>query len=135
MKLSAKFRLVLVHALLLGVLTFLSFLGALTLYLQFMPGPVASAMMDLTEFAPIMGVGGFVIGIIQALLNLWLYQKNFAAFWVVNAILVVLFGGLASFFSIWVIWLIITLLNVFLVWFFVLLLQRELNKTVKDMPT
>ncbi len=137
MKLSATFRWVLVHAVLFGVLTFLSYLGVLALYIQFAPGPVASAMADLNIFAPMMGVGAFVVGVLQALLNLWLRQKSFGVFWFVNAVLALLFGGLVSFFSMWVIWLMVTLLNVFLVWFSALLLQRELNKTVvvKDLPT
>lgn len=135
MKLSATFRWVLVHAVLFGVLTFLGYLGVLALYIKFAPGPVASAMSDLNIFAPMMGVGAFVVGVVQALLNLWLYRKGFVVFWLVNVPLALLFGGLVSFFSMWVIWLMITLLNVFLVWFSALLLHRELHKTVKDLPS
>lgn len=128
MKLSTKLGLVLIFAVLFGVLALLSFLGALTLYTQFVPEPLSSALQDLDYFAPIVGLVALILGALQAMLNLWLYSKKFVVFWAVNIVLALIFGGLASFFAIWVIWTTITLLNLFLVWFYTILIQRQLDK-------
>jgi hypothetical protein len=135
MQLSTKIKLVLIHAVLFGILAFLSFLGALTLYMQFVPEPLSSALGDLNYFAPIVAIGALIFGALQAILNLWLFHKKFTLFWIVNVIIALLLGGLASFFAIWIIWTLITLLNLFLVWFFMILVQREMNKSLKDMPS
>lgn len=135
MKLSAKIRLVIINGLLFGVLAFLSFLGALNLYIQFVPSPLSSALQDLNYFAPIVAIAALILGLLQAILNLWLYHKKAVIFWGVNVILALLFGGLASFFAIWIIWALITLVNLFLVWLFMILIQRELSTSIKDMPS
>ena len=129
MKFSSKFILVSVHCLLFAVLTFLGFLGLLTVYVHFVPEPIASALEDLNYFAPIMAVGALILGIIQALVNLWLYSKNLFVFWGINIMFALMFGGFSSFFSIWIIWTFITGVNLFLVWVFSLLLRIHLVKS------
>lgn len=130
-----KLLLVLIFGLLFGALGGLCYLGALTLYIHFAPEPLATALSDLEYFAPLMGLSALVLGIVQALLNLWLYHKKFAIFWLVNIVLALIWGGLASFFAIWLVWTIITLLNLCLVWFYTILFQHQLTKATKDMPT
>ena len=129
MKLIVKLRLILVHGVLLGLLTFFGFLGALMLYMQFVPTPVAAALNDLSYFAPIMGIGAGVLGLVQALLFLWIYSKQKPLiYWGLGLILAVLFGGLASFFSIWMIWLVVAVISLFLDWLLMVLIQRALDK-------
>jgi hypothetical protein len=126
MTLVQQIRLVMLHGVLFGVLAFLSFLGMLTFYIQFISEPLASALTDLNSFAPVIGVGAFILAVAQGALDLWLRRKSFVVFWAVNVFLAFIFGGLAAFFSMWAIWVIVALLNIFLVWFFMVLVQREL---------
>lgn len=136
MRLSSKFRLVLTHSVLFSVLAVLAYLGALGLYIEFLPRPLALAFSDLIYFVPMMGLGALILGILQAMLVLWLYYKKAFIFWSVQVVLALLFGGVVAFFSAWLIWVAVSLVNLFSVWILCLLIQRVLNNTTyHDMPS
>ena len=101
---------------LFGVLALLSFLGGLMINLQFAPAPMSVALYDLASFGPVMGIGGIILAWLQGFLLLWLH-KNHHKWALLGAVLTaVLLGGLVSFFSMWLIWAITTLLNLIMVW-------------------
>lgn len=134
MKFTTQFRLVFTHGVLFALLTALGFLGSLALYIQFVPQPLASALSDLTYFVPMVALGALILGMLQGVVVLWLHAKNQNLFWVVQVILALTFGGLASFFSIWLIWVVVALINLFLVWVLCLLIHRQQQKNI-DMPS
>lgn len=121
MHLQTKLKYAALFALSFAVLTGLAFLAGLFLNIEFAPSPVAMALFDLAGFAPIMTVGALILGFAEAFLGLWLYHSRRNWFWPVVLILSIIFGGLASFFSLWIVWVFVAiaclLLNLIMVRF------------------
>lgn len=115
---------------LFGILVTVSFLGGLMVSLQFAPAPVSVALFDLIYFAPVMGVGALILGIIEAFVSLWLYAKHVKWVWPFVIVIAIVLGGVASFFSLWLIWVLVALFNILLSWgLFQLIDLHHLKKT------
>lgn len=99
-------------ALSFAVLAGMAFLAGLSLNIQFAPPPVAQALTDLFAFAPIITIAALVLSFIQAFLALWLATHHKKWFWPTAIVLAIIFGGLASFFSLFGVWVIVTIINI-----------------------
>ena len=129
MKPTVKIRLIITHGLLLGLLTALSFWGALKLYINFVPRPLGAAFKDLNNFTHIVGIGALILGCLQAMLLLYVYPRHQSWYWVLGIALAFLFGGLASFFSIWPIWVLVSLVSLLLDGLLAVLIQHALSSS------
>ena len=101
---------------LFGIVAMLSFLGGLMINMQYAPTALSEALQELAQMAPVMAIGGIIFGWIQGFLLLWLYKNHCKWALVASVITAVLLGGAVSFFSMWLIWAITTLLNLVMVW-------------------
>jgi hypothetical protein len=99
-----------------GVLAMLSFLGGLMMNMQYAPAPMNMALQELGQMAPVMAIGGIILGWLQGFLLLWL-RGHYAKWTLVATVVTALvLGGLVAFFSMWLIWAITTILNLLMVW-------------------
>lgn len=124
-----KLKYAALFALSFAVLTTISFLAGIFINIQLAPPPVAQAISAFIGFAPTMFVGGLILGLIQTLFILWLYDRHRKWFWPTALILALLFGGLASFFSLWLIWILVTLSNIVLAFIMSRFLELRSLKT------
>lgn len=114
LQLKTKLKYAILFALTFAILTGISFLAGLFASIQMAPPPVAEAMVDYTGFVPVMMIGAFILNLLQTFLLLWLYSAHKKWCWPVTLILALFLGGLASFFSFWLIWVLVTLANLLL---------------------
>ena len=111
-----KLKYALCFALSFAMITGVSFVAGLALNIQFAPPPVAQALGDLFNFTPIVSIVALVLGFIETFLTLWLALHHRKWLWPVTLILSVIFGGLASFFSLIGVWILVGLANLLLTW-------------------
>ncbi len=111
MDLKMKLKYASLFALSFAVLTALAFLAGLFMNIEFAPAPVAQALFDLVTFAPVMAIGALIISFAQVFLSLWLHTLHQKWFWPLNMIIAIILGGLGSFFSLWLVWILIAVAN------------------------
>lgn len=114
MSLKSKLIYALFFAITFAILTAVSFLAGLYIDTTLAPPPVAQALGDLLNFVPIMTIGALIFGFAQTFLSEWLYQYHHKWFWPLTLILALLIGGLTSFFSLWLVWTLVTVANLVL---------------------
>lgn len=111
MNLKSKLIYAFFFAISFAILTAVSFLAGLYIDISFAPPPVAEALTDLLNFVPIMTIGALIFGFAQTFLSEWLYQHHQKWFWPLTLILALLIGGLTSFFSLWIVWALVSVAN------------------------
>ncbi len=117
MNFTSKLKYAICFAASFAVLTLISFLAGLFIVTQYAPPPIANSLLELFGFSPPIFIGALILGLAQAFLSLWVAQHHIRWFWLINVIIAIALGCLASFFSLqtlWIIWGLVTVANLLL---------------------
>lgn len=112
-----KVKYALSFALVFTLLSGVCFWGGIMLTMKMAPLPLGPAFTDLFSFLPILGIAAFIAGFFQAILTLPLGRIHPRCFAFISFLCALVFGGFFSFFAIWFIWVLVSVFNFMLIFF------------------
>ncbi len=115
-EMAKKLKYVASFGVVFGILAALAFLGGLMIDLQIAPAPMSANLFELSSFGPVMAIGSIILAWLEGFLVLWMKAKHAKWLPLFSFVVAVLLGGAVAFFSMYLIWGIVTLINLLMVW-------------------